>query len=82
MQVTVRPQQRHDACHHTSCNILLTTCTSRKSPDANVHWALWHINTRLSVCAVGDWEVCADTFYSREHLYDMSWQDVDLENKR
>lgn len=35
-----------------------------------------------TVHAVGDWEVCGDCFYAREHLYDMQWEDVDLEQKR
>ena len=32
--------------------------------------------------AVGDWEVCGDFFYSRELLYDMGWEEVDLQQKR
>lgn len=32
--------------------------------------------------AVGDWEACGDTFYAREHLYDMQWQEVELEHMR
>jgi hypothetical protein len=31
---------------------------------------------------VSDWEPCADTFYCQEHLYDLSWQDVDLDVQR
>ena len=31
--------------------------------------------------AVGDWEACGDAFFARDHLYDMAWQDVDLEEK-
>lgn len=32
--------------------------------------------------AVGDWEVCGDCFYAKELLYDMQWEDVDLEQRR
>jgi hypothetical protein len=31
---------------------------------------------------VGDWEAAGAQFFSREQLYDMQWQDVDLETKR
>eukprot|EP00197_Chlamydomonas_leiostraca_P003214 CAMPEP_0202871210 /NCGR_PEP_ID=MMETSP1391-20130828/18092_1 /ASSEMBLY_ACC=CAM_ASM_000867 /TAXON_ID=1034604 /ORGANISM="Chlamydomonas leiostraca, Strain SAG 11-49" /LENGTH=40 /DNA_ID= /DNA_START= /DNA_END= /DNA_ORIENTATION= len=33
----------------------------------------------LRAAAVGDWEVCGDCFYAKEQLYDMQWEDVDLE---
>lgn len=37
----------------------------------------------LTVCfAVSDWEACGDTFYCQEHLYDLTWQDVDLSVQR
>lgn len=32
--------------------------------------------------AVGDWEACGDAFFSRELLYEMVWEDVDLESRR
>jgi hypothetical protein len=31
---------------------------------------------------VGDWEACGDHFYCRELLYDMAWEEVDLEQRR
>lgn len=31
---------------------------------------------------VGDWEACGDAFFNRELLYDMAWEDTDLDNKR
>lgn len=33
-------------------------------------------------CAVSDWEACGDTFYCEEHLYDLHWQDVDLDTHK
>jgi two-component SAPR family response regulator len=36
----------------------------------------------LRLRAVSDWEPCADTFYCQEHLYDLGWQDVDLDVQR
>ncbi|KAF6254839.1 vacuolar protein sorting-associated protein 16 [Scenedesmus sp. NREL 46B-D3] len=36
----------------------------------------------LRADAVSDWEPCAETFYCQEHLYDLSWQDVDLDVQR
>ncbi|WIA22377.1 hypothetical protein OEZ85_004684 [Tetradesmus obliquus] len=36
----------------------------------------------LRADAVSDWEPCADTFYCQEHLYDLGWQDVDLDVQR
>ncbi|GAX81388.1 hypothetical protein CEUSTIGMA_g8819.t1 [Chlamydomonas eustigma] len=40
-----------------------------------------HMST-LRSSAVGDWEACGDAFYSRELLYDMMWEDTDLDSKR
>lgn len=31
---------------------------------------------------MGDWEACGEAFYSRELLYDMAWEDTDLDSKR
>jgi hypothetical protein len=31
---------------------------------------------------VGDWEPCAELFYSMEHIYDMDWVDIELEHKK
>ncbi|KAF8057673.1 VCL1 [Scenedesmus sp. PABB004] len=36
----------------------------------------------LRADAVSDWEACGDSFYCQEHLYDLHWQDVDLEVQR
>lgn len=32
--------------------------------------------------AVSDWEACADAFYCEEHLYDLTWEDVDLDTHK
>ncbi|MEW5298634.1 MAG: hypothetical protein WDW36_001730 [Sanguina aurantia] len=32
--------------------------------------------------AMGDWEACGEHFFSRELLYDMEWQDMELSSKR
>lgn len=36
----------------------------------------------LKAAAVGDWEACSEFFYSKEHLYEMMWQEMNLEEKR
>lgn len=36
----------------------------------------------MYMTAVGDWEAAGAQFYSKEHLYDMQWQDINLESKR
>lgn len=36
----------------------------------------------LRASAVGDWEVCSNHFFSKELLYDLTWQEVDLQQKR
>ena len=40
------------------------------------------VDVRLHPAAVGDWEACGDAFFSREMLYDMTWEDTDLDSKR
>ncbi|GIL84671.1 hypothetical protein Vretifemale_13276, partial [Volvox reticuliferus] len=37
---------------------------------------------QLKTQAVGEWEMVGECFFSREPLYDMSWVDFDLEDKR
>ncbi|GLC37683.1 hypothetical protein PLESTM_000635700 [Pleodorina starrii] len=37
---------------------------------------------QMKTQAVGEWEMVGDCFFSREALYDMSWGDFELEDKR